>query len=105
MDDAFDSSAYSLHPVQVRVDEGLIFLCLAQDPPDFDTVARDIEGFFHPHGCQQAKIATRARHVIRANWKLVTENFWECYSPRAVCGAHLANRGFTSSRIAAWMSA
>jgi len=67
MDDDFDASAYTLHSVPVRVVEGLIFLCLAQDPPEFDAVAGHIEKLFQPHGWPQAKIATRAGHVIRAN--------------------------------------
>jgi Rieske 2Fe-2S family protein len=31
------------------------------------------------HGLESAKLATRATWNIRANWKLVTENFAECY--------------------------
>lgn len=75
----FDKSAFGLHPCHVRVVEGLIFVCLADEPPDFEPVFRDIEYFLGPHGLSNAKVCHRSTHRVRANWKLVAENFWECY--------------------------
>lgn len=77
--DHVDVAELGLSRCHVRIIEGLIFICLGDDPPDLDNVARDIVTFFKPHGLTQAKICQRSRHTIRANWKVVLENFWECY--------------------------
>ena len=75
----FDKSAYNLHGAHVRVVEGLIFVCLAEDAPPFDQVADDFTAFFAPHHLAKTKIGHQEHHVTQANWKLVLENFWECY--------------------------
>ena len=79
MPDDFDKTSYGLHNVHVQVVEGLIFVCLAPQAPLFDQVGGDLAAFFAPHQLGKAKIGHVERHVTRANWKLVVENFWECY--------------------------
>jgi Rieske 2Fe-2S family protein len=79
MPDDFDRSSYALHPVQVRVTEGLIFISLAENPPDFSKVLRDYAPFLSPYKINQAKPAYKKRYELRTNWKLVAENFRECY--------------------------
>lgn len=70
---------YGLNACHVRVVQGIVFICLAEEPPPFDDIARDIDQFFRPHNLPEAKIAFQMSHVMRANWKIVAENFWECY--------------------------
>ena len=77
--DGLDTAALSLHPVAVRVVAGLIFVCLADAPPDFSQTAADLEVYLSPHGLERTKICRRTVETIRANWKVVVENFWECY--------------------------
>jgi len=79
MPDDFDVSSYGLHPVRVQVANGLIFISLANDPPDFTKVLRDYAPFLIPYKIDQAKLAYRKRYEVRTNWKLVAENFRECY--------------------------
>jgi Rieske 2Fe-2S family protein len=79
MPEDFDKRQFGLHRCHVRIVEGLIFLCLAEEPPDFEPVFRDIEVFLGPHGLADAKVCHRSTHLVQANWKLVAENFWECY--------------------------
>lgn len=67
MEDGFCKKNYSLHRCQVRVVEGLIFVCLSQDPPPFDEVARDVENLYRPHGWEKAQICARVQHLIPAN--------------------------------------
>lgn len=74
-----DESQYGLHPVAVQVVEGLIFLCLADEPPDFSQTAADVARYLRPHRLDQTKICRRTTEIIQANWKTVVENFWECY--------------------------
>jgi Rieske 2Fe-2S family protein len=76
----FDRSCFGLRPVHVRSIGGLVFLCLADDPPaDVDEVAARIEPFLAPYGLRRAKVAHRDDIVETGNWKLVMENNRECY--------------------------
>lgn len=79
MPEGFDAKEFSLHPCHVRVVEGLIFICMAEKPPKIDEAVRDWERFLTPHGIPGAKIAKSMIWQVDANWKLVVENFGECY--------------------------
>jgi Rieske 2Fe-2S family protein len=79
MPEDFDRANVGLRRLQVRIDEGLIHLSFADVPPDFGPIAEDLCKFFGPHGWTDAKVAARETVTIRANWKLVAENFMECY--------------------------
>lgn len=112
MPDDFDRSQYSLHPVHVEVVSGLIFICLAENPPDFSVVRRDFEPFLKPFNVNGAKVAATKTYELRTNWKLVAENFRECYHcgvahPEycsAVVGANLTESSdeVTAERRVAW---
>ncbi len=76
----FDPSCFGLKPVAVRVVEGLVFVCLADEPPaDFDEVAARTAPYLAPHELRRTKVAAREDLVEAANWKLVMENNRECY--------------------------
>lgn len=76
----FDPSCFGLKPVHVRSVAGLVFICLADEPPsDFVDVAARIEPFLLPHGLRRAKVAAQVDLVEEGNWKLVMENNRECY--------------------------
>jgi Rieske 2Fe-2S family protein len=75
----FDRSSFGLHPVQVQVASGLIFISLSDNPPDFTQVLKDYDPFLHPYKIDTAKVAYKKRYELRTNWKLVGENFRECY--------------------------
>jgi Rieske 2Fe-2S family protein len=76
---SFRREEAGLKPLSVRVLEGLIFICFADQPPSLDAVARSLAQSAGVHGWAQAKVAHRATFEIRANWKLATENYMECY--------------------------
>ena len=79
MPDDFDRSQFGLHPVHVQVAEGLIFISLASDPPDFRQALEDYSPYLKPYKVDEAKVAFTKRYTLRTNWKLVAENFRECY--------------------------
>ena len=79
MPDDFNKSVHGLHPAQVRVVDGLIFISLTENPPDFNKVVSDYSPFLSPYKIDQAKVAYRKRYTLRTNWKLIAENFRECY--------------------------
>ncbi len=76
----FDRSCFGLKPVHVRSVAGLLYLCLADEPPaDFDEVAHRVEPYLAPHQLRRAKVAAQVDLVEHGNWKLVMENNRECY--------------------------
>ena len=75
----FDLSRYSLKQIHLRVLEGLVFVCFADDPPKLDEVERALLGSLTHYGWKSARIAHRERYPVKGNWKLVTENYQECY--------------------------
>jgi Rieske 2Fe-2S family protein len=79
MQEGFDPKAHALRPVHVRVAAGCIYVCLAQDPPDFDAFAEGLAPLLAPHDLPHAKLAHTAVFTEKANWKLVMENARECY--------------------------
>lgn len=79
MPDDFDRSAFGLHPVHVQVANGLIFISFAKNPPDFTKVLSDYAPFLSPYKISNAKPAYKKTYELRTNWKLIAENFRECY--------------------------
>ena len=80
MPDDFDKTANGLHPCHVREYFGFVFINLSDgEPDDFDSVFGDMADILDFHGFAQAKIAHAASYPTAANWKLVVENFLECY--------------------------
>ncbi|MGW7303106.1 aromatic ring-hydroxylating oxygenase subunit alpha [Streptomyces sp. NPDC054829] len=77
---------YGLTGVQVREWLGYVWVCLAENPPPFeqavigDVVERlgDVESIEH-YGIEDLKVGRRITYDVQANWKLIVENFMECY--------------------------
>jgi len=75
----FDPSQHGLHPVALRNLEGLIYICLADNPPDFEAFARIARPYLQVHDLSDAKVAYSSTIIEKGNWKLVWENNRECY--------------------------
>jgi phenylpropionate dioxygenase-like ring-hydroxylating dioxygenase large terminal subunit len=112
MPDDFDRGEHGLHSAHVEVANGLIFISLAAEPPDFSEVKKDYAPLLGPFQIDSAKVAYKRRYELRTNWKLITENFRECYHcgpahPEycsAVIGANLRESAdeVLAERRAAW---
>ncbi len=86
----FDATCFGLKNVALRVVAGLVFICLADDPPeDFDRVADVISPYIAPHQLGRTKVAAQVDLIEEGNWKFVMENNRECYHcdghPELVC--------------------
>jgi len=79
MGDTFDKSAYHLHSAHIEEVAGLLFLCLADNPPDFAPARAAIGPQLAPHRLDRTKVIARHQYEVRANWKTVVENNRECY--------------------------
>jgi phenylpropionate dioxygenase-like ring-hydroxylating dioxygenase large terminal subunit len=81
----FKMAEHGLVPCHVRVSGGFIIANLSQgDPPDFDSVVSpprtpNWTSVCADYGTEQMKVAARQYYPVHANWKLVLENFHECY--------------------------
>ena len=76
----FDKNCFALKRAHGQIRAGLIFVCLAQEPPaDFDQVAEIFEPYLAPHDISRTKVAYQQNIIEEANWKLVMENNRECY--------------------------
>jgi len=74
-----------LKPVHVKTLAGLIFVCLADEPPDdFDDMVQRMEPYLAPHGLTRAKVARQVDIIEHGNWKLTIENNRECFH----CAGH-----------------
>lgn len=74
-----NKGALGLHGVAVQILEGLIYICLAANPPDFEAARAGMGAMTHPQGFERARVAKAIDYDIHANWKLVWENNRECY--------------------------
>ena len=74
-----------LKAVHVRQLAGLIFVCLADQPPDdFDDMAQRMTPYLAPHGLTRARVAQQVDIIEHGNWKLTIENNRECFH----CAGH-----------------
>jgi Rieske 2Fe-2S family protein len=74
-----------LKPVHVQTLAGLIFVCLADEPPDdFDDMRERMTPYLAPHGLARAKVAKQVDIIEHGNWKLTIENNRECFH----CAGH-----------------
>lgn len=76
----FATEGIGLRNLPLRTIGGLLFLCLADDPPDdFDDMAHAVEPLLEPFDLAHAKIAHEEDLIEDGNWKLTIENNRECY--------------------------
>ncbi|NMO01744.1 aromatic ring-hydroxylating dioxygenase subunit alpha [Gordonia sp. TBRC 11910] len=81
-----DRTEYGLVPVALREWLGYAWVCLAAEPPSFsDTVISsvtlrlgDAEAVEH-YDIEHLTLGRRVVYDVKANWKLIVENFMECY--------------------------
>lgn len=85
-DEQFDRTAYGLFPVALEVWEGLIWLNLDENPEPLDTQLRPIletrfgdYTTFARYGIGKLNVGKTIVYDVQSNWKLILENFMECY--------------------------
>ncbi|WP_159501457.1 aromatic ring-hydroxylating dioxygenase subunit alpha [Microbacterium sp. 18062] len=81
-----DRDDYGLQRIHVREWLGYVWVCTAEDPPSFEervlgeVVGRlgQVESLDH-YQVENLRIGRRIGYEVKANWKLIIENFMECY--------------------------
>ncbi|MFG3638070.1 aromatic ring-hydroxylating oxygenase subunit alpha [Streptomyces huasconensis] len=81
-----DRSAYGLVKVALREWLGYAWVCLADEPPSFEetVIGAAVERLgdaasIERYGAERLALGKRITYDVRANWKLIVENFMECY--------------------------
>ena len=75
----FNPSELSLHPVAVALWEGFVFVSLAQQPEPFERSHAALLGRFSRYQMPRLKAQRQIDYDVRANWKLIFQNYSECY--------------------------
>jgi len=75
----FDKTDYLLHGVNPALWEGFIFVNLADALTPLEKVFAPLAGKFSHWNLPQLCSAKRIEYDVRANWKLIFENYSECY--------------------------
>jgi Rieske 2Fe-2S family protein len=76
---AFDPEANGLLPVLLETFGGFVFVNLAPDARPLLAWLDDLPAQFEGIPVESLVVGTRAESVVRANWKLLMENFAESY--------------------------
>jgi Rieske 2Fe-2S family protein len=80
-----DRARLGLRPVALREWLGYVWLCLADEPPPFEALTSQVAGRLGSlaaigrYGLDRLALGRRIRYDVAANWKLLVENFMECY--------------------------
>jgi Rieske 2Fe-2S family protein len=81
-----DRTERGLLPVHLREIWGYAWVCLADEPPSFEAdvlgaAAERLGGaeVIDAWGLETLEVGRRITYDVRANWKLIVENFMECY--------------------------
>ncbi len=75
----FDKADWPLHPVAVATWEGFIFINLGADPEPFADAFAPVMGRFSRFNLPALAAHRRIDYELTCNWKLVVQNYSECY--------------------------
>ncbi len=69
----------SLHKAHVHEWEGFLFISLAITPEPFELQMEVLMGKFSDWNMAELRIARHIRYELNCNWKLILQNYQECY--------------------------
>jgi len=74
----FRKEDYPLHRVHTGLWDGHLFLNLAAAPPPLAAQLADLPDKFRPWRMETLRLGRRIVYDVRANWKLIVQNYNEC---------------------------
>lgn len=75
----FDRSQYNLKAVHCEIVHTYIYVCVADEAPEFESFRHSVSPFIAPHFLDNCKVAFESNLIEKGNWKLVFENNRECF--------------------------
>ncbi len=76
--EGFDKADYPLHAAAIAEWEGFLLVNLAQEPEPFPRAWAPMQGRLERFGLPNLRVGHQAVYEVRANWKLVFQNYSEC---------------------------
>ena len=76
---AFERAKYGLSPVRVQEWRGYIFVDPSGRAPEFADWIGGLDGQLAEHRPERLVVRARHEYVVKANWKVINENYQECY--------------------------
>jgi glycine betaine catabolism A len=77
--DGFDASSFGLLPVPLAVWHGWVLVNATGTSGPLETWIGGLEDLVAPYDPARLTVAARHEYVLAANWKVVVENYQECY--------------------------
>ena len=74
----FSRADYPLGAVRTGVWDGHVFISLDADGPSLDSHLGDLRAKFRDWTMSDLRVAARQTYDVRANWKLIVQNYNEC---------------------------
>ncbi len=79
MGEDFNKDDYRLKKINTHIFEGMVFINCDPEAADFKLATDKLIPAISPYHLGNAKVAATRSYPIDANWKLVIENYLECY--------------------------
>jgi Rieske 2Fe-2S family protein len=76
---SFRPADFGLVPLPARTWHGWVFVNATTDAVPFEEHIGELAGLVAPYGPERLRRAGRHLYRVRANWKVVVENYHECY--------------------------
>jgi Rieske 2Fe-2S family protein len=76
--DGFRREDYPLRAVACEVWDGHVFINLGDAPPPLAKQLHDLPARFAPWRMSELRMVRRVEYDVRANWKLIVQNYNEC---------------------------
>ncbi|HJR17762.1 MAG TPA: aromatic ring-hydroxylating dioxygenase subunit alpha [Gemmatimonadales bacterium] len=77
--EGFSKADYPLHRVAVQSWEGFLFINLADSPEPFGSAYEPLIGRFERFNLPTLAVGRAVEYQVKANWKLLFQNYSECY--------------------------
>jgi Rieske 2Fe-2S family protein len=76
---SFEKSGHSLVPMRVVEWHGWLFANTSGDAPPLEEHAGNLTEMIQNYSCGELLVAARRDYEVLANWKILAENYHECY--------------------------
>ena len=77
--DGFQKDECALHQAKVYIWEGFVFISLDENPVPFEAQMEALIGKFSDWKIGELRIAKHIKYELNCNWKLILQNYQECY--------------------------
>ncbi|MBU6244385.1 MAG: aromatic ring-hydroxylating dioxygenase subunit alpha [Actinomycetales bacterium] len=78
-DPSFDMSQFGLRPLRVQEWHGWIFLDPSGQAAPLEAHLDGLQARISPYAPERLQVRGRHEYVVQANWKVIIENYQECY--------------------------